>query len=566
MNLFPRSLPLAIFLFSVCPWLWSSAAPFPSVTIGQNFTGISYGSSTTNSASLPPDSNGEIGPSDYVEFINGIFAVYNKTNGHRRSLKTDLDFWAGAGVGIDVSDGTSGVSDPRIIYDPASQRWFASQVDFDYQVDFDTLTITLGTNDFLLAVSVTADPNGEWIGTSFPSDPDGLYFADFPTLGVDSQGVYLAGDMFDSNGDPFTATDLGCALVSFPKADLLASPPVFSTRTWHGVRSFADRGQIYQPATCRDGSAVGKILAAGDIGNDSNFHSNVVSFSVQNVAGPGPATLGPSTFATVPPYMVPYNAALGAPIFTALQPDSTTTLQANDARFCAKAYIVGGVIYGVHNSESNGRIVIRWYRINAANGSLLEAGTIADPNLDLFYPSVAANPGGTAVIAYNGSGLGTYVSCYAIVGQTTGGVTTFGSPVLLQSGLTNYHGGDEDTSGLGLGSPTSRWGDYSTTSVDPSDANRFWTIQMYPSDTNVWSTQITELVTTPLPVLAIKQTGTNVTVSWPTGLNDYQLQSATNLASSITWSNVTQIPQTNGSQAYVLLPRSTVRQFFRLKK
>ena len=564
MKFLRRCLPLAAFVLSGSPWLVLSAAPAPSVTIGHNFAGISYGTSTTNSSALPPDSNGEIGPNDYVEFVNGIFAVYSKTNGHRRSLKTDLDFWAAAGVGIDVGDGTSGVSDPRIIYDPASQRWFASQVDFDYQIDFDTLTVTLSTNDFLLAISVTSDPNGEWIGASIPSDPDGQYFADFPTLGVDSQGVYLAADMFDSNGDPSTAPDLGCGLLSFPKSDLLASPPDFSTRTWHGVMSFDQRGQIYQPTICHDGSAVGRILAAGDIGTDSDFHSNIVTFAVHNVAGPGAATLGPSTFLTVPPYMVPYNAALDMPMFTALQPDGSTTLQANDARFAGRAYTTAGVLYGAHNTELNGRIAIRWYRINAANGSLLEVGTIADPNLDLFFPSIAANPGGVVVIAYNSSGLGSaYISSYASVGQTVGGVTTFGSPLLLQPGLTSYHGDDEDPSGE-LGNPVSRWGDYSTTSVDPSDPNRFWTIQMYPSDTDVWSTQITELVTTPLAVLSIMSAGTNITVSWPNAAGPYHLQFAPNLLSSITWSNVTQIPQTNGSQAYVVLPHSAGRQFFRL--
>jgi hypothetical protein len=374
---------------------------------------------------------------------------------------------------------------------------------------------------------------------------------------VDGKGVYLAGDMFDANGDPSTATDVGCALVSFPKADLLASSPVFTTRTWHGIMSFSQRGQIFQPVTCSDGSAVGKVLAAGDIGNDSNPHSNLVIFAVQNVAGPGAATLSVSTFITVPPYMVPDNAAVGAPLFTASQPDGTKTLQANDARFCAKAYTVGGVIFGVHNTEFNGHIAIRWYRINAANGSLLESGTIADPNLDLFFPSIAANPGGTVVVGYNSSGLSNYVSCYAIVGQTVAGLTTFGSPILLKSSLVSYQGDDE------VFDPTSRWGDYSATSVDPSDPNRFWTIQEYASDTNVWSTQITELLTAPVQ-LTIARAGPNITMSWPSLLAGYQLQATLGLIPPVTWTNVTQTPSTNGSQASVMLPIGPGERFFRL--
>ena len=526
--------------------------------IGRSFPGVSYGTFNTNSSALPPDCNGDIGPNHYVEFVNGVFAVYSKTSGGQVEFKTDIDFWASAGVGIDTSEW--GVSDPRVIYDPLSQRWFASQIDVDELTQvFDGV---LGTNHFLLAVSDTADPTGPWHGTLFDSDPDSGNFADFPTLGVDSEGVYLAADMFDSAGDPTTATDIACSLVMFRKTDLLATN--FNNPTFFPNMSFAARGQIYQPATCADGSGVGCVLAAGDIGSDSSFHSNLVTFAVQNVAGPGAATLGPSSFLTVLPYQVPDNVAVGTPLLTALQPDGTTTLQANDARFSAKVYTVGGIAYGVHNTLLNGRVAIRWYRISVASGALVESGTLADPDLDLFYPSIAANLSGTVVIGCNSSGPGTnYISGCAFVGQTVNQVTTFNPRVIVCAGVTSYHGDDEDTSGLGLGNPTSRWGDYSATGIDPTDSSRFWTIQMFPTDVNVWSTRITELVTTPLQLLA-SQSGTNVTVSWPSLLVGYQLQFATNITSTV-WSNVTQTPLTNGTMLYVTQPLSRGNRFFRLQ-
>src|SRR5439155_13743405 len=163
-------------------------------------------------------------------------------------------------------------------------------------------------------------------------------------------------------------------------------------------------------------------------------------------------------------------------------------------RFSAKVYCVGGVLYAVHNTYLNGRIAIRWYRIRAADNVLLESGTIADTNLDLFFPSIAANAYGVVVIAFNGCSINTFISCYAMAGQTINGVTAFGNRLLLQASADSYHGFDE----AGLGNETSRWGDYSATSVDPSDPNRFWAIQMYDSGSqfdlwSVWSTQITEL-------------------------------------------------------------------------
>src|SRR5947207_1232010 len=95
-----------------------------TVQIGQNFTGSSYGS---QSQTIPADSNGAIGPSHFMEFINGAVAVYKKTNGVSVQRKTDLKFWTDAGVLVSTD---FGLSDPRVIYDPSSQRWFASQVDF----------------------------------------------------------------------------------------------------------------------------------------------------------------------------------------------------------------------------------------------------------------------------------------------------------------------------------------------------------------------------------------------------------------------------------------------------
>ena len=530
------------------------------VQIGQNFTGSTYG---VNTQALPADANGAVGPRHFVEFINGTVAVYLKTNGLSVQRKTNLKFWADAGLIISTD---SDVTDPRVIYDPVSQRWFASQVDFDANAAANGLDPTLEANDFLLAVSAGPDPTGPWHGFLFQADPDTGYFADFPTLGVDGNGVYISGDLFHGQDTP-----VGPALVSLPKADLIAATPTIANRTWFGVMSYSSRGQVLQPAICFDGSSSGAVLAMGDIGSDSDPHSNVVNFTVQN-SGSAAATLSAPLSIGVDPYVVPFNSDMGVPLFNPVQPDGTTTLQANDARLSAKVYAVGGVLYAVHSTEVNNRIAIRWYRIDASTRALIESGTITDPNLDLFFPSIAANAGGVVVIGYNGSSLGTFVSSFAIAGQTANGVTTFGNPVLLQSGVASYHDGNEILAQL-LDDPVvdSRWGDYSATSVDPADPTRFWTIQMYPSDVDlsvgigVWSTQITELLTTlPAPQLVIARAGTNVMVSWPISASSYQLLTATNLVPPVAWSNVTQVPATNGNVISSLVPVSGRQQFFRL--
>src|SRR6266478_4186019 len=197
----PSRVRLAALLVSLCSALRGAAAPIPTMSIGQNFTSSTF---FVNSQATPPDSNGAIGPRHFVEFINGSFAVYNKTNGQNVKRVTDLHFWSTAGVSLSTD---SAVTDPRIIYDPTVQRWFASMVDFDANAPVDP---SLESNDFLLGVSATSDPTGAWHGFLFQADPDTGYFADFPTLGVDSNAVYLSGDLYHGETNP-----IGAALVSF---------------------------------------------------------------------------------------------------------------------------------------------------------------------------------------------------------------------------------------------------------------------------------------------------------------------------------------------------------------
>ncbi len=536
-------LTLVVCQITVC------AAPLP-VAVGVNVTASTYGD---DSSALPPDPNGAVGPQHFVEFINGAFAVFDKTDGSNIKDISDLEFWSDAGLIISPDDV---VTDPRVIFDPQSQRWFATMVD----VNASAADPTTHANDFLFAVSATADPRATWNGFKFQADPDHGDFADFPTMGVDANGVYISGDMFKGESNP----QIGPSLVAIPKRDLLLPTPTIANRKWFGVMSDAVRGMALQPVTCFDGSENGEILSVQNYGEDSNPYTNLVTFAVQNVTNGPSATLSGSSFPPVQSYMVPDNGDFGAPVLTPLQPDGTSQSQANDARFAARVYAVNGVLYAAHNTEYNGHIAIQWYRINAATHAVLEQGTLTSGTMDLFFPSIAANANGTVMICCNGSSASTFVNCYAFVGKTTGGLTTFQGPVLLQSGVTDYHGDDElfdEFEGLPI---FSRWGDYSTTSVDPNDPNIFWTIQMYPSDTDVWTTQITQIITGP-PELTIDVTDGTVTVSWPVNSDAFTLEFNTNLITG-TWVPISPgLYTTNNGTISYQEPVSASEKMFRLQ-
>lgn len=445
--------------------VWVSAIFFPSlaaveVQIGLNFTGSTL---HLNADNTPPNANGASGLDHYVEIVNGRYAVYDKATGEVAASSTDMAFWTGGGISFapDIE-----VSDPRVLFDPLSQRWFASALDLRRS--------TFEENRLLLGVSKTANPLDGWNTLAFDPDPDTSYFSDFPMLGIDVNGVYLSANLFDIGA----TSAVGKTIVSIPKLDLLSVTPTVTNRTGFGLVPNTLGGLTIQPAVNFSPSATREHL----LGQGPITLRQLRITGIENAAGPGPATLTATTSAVVPAYAVTSNL---------LQPDGTTTLRNIDNRFGAAVYEVNGVLHGVHVTQVAGRSAIRWYRIAAATGSLIESGTLSEAGVDYSFPSIAANENGIVMIGFNKSSATEFVSSYAVAGETVAGVTTFGIPMLLKAGVANYH--YFPVNGL------SRWGDFSSINVDPTDPNVFWTNQEYVSAPDVWSTQITQIRIVPEP-------------------------------------------------------------------
>jgi hypothetical protein len=162
------------------------------------------------------------------------------------------------------------------------------------------------------------------------------------------------------------------------------------------------------------------------------------------------------------------------------------------------------------------------------------------------------------VIGCNGSSTNSFVSSYAFVGETINGVTTFGPPILLKAGSASYKVTDP-TYGA------TRWGDYSATSVDPTDGTRFWTIQMVPSARQVYFTQITEMRAVKQPVLTIARAAPNVILSWPVSVASFELQTATEFSSAATWIPASASYATNNGVVLATVLQSRAGALFRLR-
>jgi hypothetical protein len=126
-----------------------------------------------------------------------------------------------------------------------------------------------------------------------------------------------------------------------------------------------------------------------------------------------------------------------------------------------------------------------WSIQNATTGSLVASGVVTMPGLNLTYPSISANVDGTFVIAFTGSGGANnitdyYSVCSLLIAQCEAPQISYVSPA---NDYLNAPGG------------VNRWGDYSWTTVDPTNSSNFWLFQQFALTNTFWGTVITSITT-----------------------------------------------------------------------
>jgi hypothetical protein len=460
-----------------------------AAVVGLNFPGV--GQRTLPSTDVvPPDVSGAAGPLHLAQFVNGAFATYDKSDGARAALVSDRQFWLNAGADAGLVD--AGVARPRILYDHPSGRWFALQRT-GHDLD----------NSVLLAVSAGTDPDpaaGNWRAAVIPGAPAdkgqaGRYrYVDFPTLGLDANGVYVGtiNAMSSAGG-----ADNSNSLFSVPKADLTgpAGPSLANLTAFHGTTgNYENLGFVLQPAV--DFAAAKPQRAAAFAANYTMF-GRINRADVLGPSGPG-ATLAPAPEPiTVRDTHFPTSPR--QPDGTGGPGDPTGGITAHDDRLASTVYQVGDRVYLAHMvgtpTESPERSAVRWTVLRLAGGSteVLQEGTIEDPDFDFFTPAIAANERGDVVIGYNrsgggggGSGPGGSIDSFFSVGETdAAGLLTFGTPQrATDSGVAGYHNAPDPDA----------WGEYSAVTVDPLDPSVFWSFQQVPLDGDTWGTQVTQII------------------------------------------------------------------------
>ena len=449
-----------------------------AATTGFSFEGLGQGQLGFTVQAAPPDTEGYVGATQYVQWINSSFAIFNKATGALIAGPTHGNaLWSGFGGGCqNNNDG-----DPIVLYDKLANRWVFSQ-------------FSVSTTPFLqcVAVSTTSDATGTYNRYSFQY-PN---FDDYPKMGVWPDAYYETFNMFSGN--------------SFVGADACAYD-----------RNAMLNGQPAKQVCFQQGSSVGGLLPSdvdGTTPPPAGSPNFMVFFGNNNL----------NLFRFHVDFATPNNSTFTGPItipvaaFSPLcggggcvpQPGTSNRLDSLADRLM---YRLAYRNFGSHESlVVNHSVVagssggVRWYEIHNPGGTptLAQQGTFAPDSNFRWMGSVAMDKAGDMAAGYSVSSSSLNPSI-AITGRMPS------DPLGTLEAETRVVTGTGSQTGT-----LARWGDYSAMTVDPVDDCTFWYTDEYMKVTGTfdWNTRIVNFKfpncgTTNQPDFTLSESGSPQTVT-----------------------------------------------------
>jgi hypothetical protein len=434
-----------------------------AVTPGPTFAGVGNGDYGFTPNAAPPDPNGAVGATQYVQWVNESFAVFDKATGAIAPgfPKAGNTLWTGFGGGCEVNND----GDPIVQYDKAASRWVLTQFSVTNPSTYHYLQC--------VAVSTTSDATGSYYRYAF--DYGTTQFNDYPKLGVWPDAYYMTFNIF-TNGQAFA----GAKLCAYDRAAMLtgaaATQQCFQLSTSYGGVLPSDLdGTIAPPA--------------GSPNFLLNFGTNSLNLWKFHVDWSNPANTTLAGPINIP--VAAFTPACGGGTCIP-QPGTSTKLDSLADRLMYRlayrhfadgheALVVNHTVKvsGSKRAEVDG---VRWYELRNPNGTpaVYQQGSFAPDSTSRWMGSIAMDKLGNIALGYSASSGSVFPSI-----RYTGRVPT--DPLGTMEA--------ENTVQAGAGSQTGtlhRWGDYSALTVDPVDDCTFWYTNEYEKVNGSfnWSTRI----------------------------------------------------------------------------
>ncbi len=425
----------------------------------------------------PPDPVGDVGPNHYVAMTNLAFVITDKTGNVEYGPAANNTLWTGFGGACEAENS----GDPIALYDQISDRWLLSQ-------------FTSGGPDYYncVAVSTSPDPTGTYYRWAVRNNGSGTdLFPDYPKYGVWSDGFYISTRDFDGGsyaGVGVYALNRDDIVNGVPNPSIIYFFVDRSTDPWQvgdGLLPADIDGPIPPPlgspqyflGTMDDGAQYG---AANDALSLWEFHADFDT----------PANSSFTRTALIPttPFDTQFPCGGGgrgciAQAGTSNRIDIQSYRQRPLHRLAYRNFGSHESLVTNHSVESSANIGgIRWWEVRdmSSTPSIYQEGTYGPGDSDgisRWMGSIAQDAEGNMGLAYSASSA-SINPAIRFTGRLAG--DTLGVMDRTEGSIIE-----------GTGSQTSseRWGDYTSTNIDPVDDCTFWHVNEY-YDTNGGDWQI----------------------------------------------------------------------------
>lgn len=437
-------------------------SPTPTV----NVEGLGKGFPNYNFYWTPPDTTGAAGVNNYVQWVNSHYAFFEK-DGSVVDLPGN-DFMAGSALwsGFGGACENDNDGDPIVLYDHLEDRWMMSQF---------AVSSNWGSGPYsqCLAISATDDPLGAWYRYEYlwPSN----FMNDYPKFGLWPDGYYLTVNQFNSNVSAWR----GAGVAVFERAKMLTGDPSATIQYWNLGVAWGSLvpSDLDGPTEPPNGSPA-YMFAAYD-GNPDHINIWEISIDWDTPANStcGDASNDPNSGLAV----TSYNTANGV-----TQPGGIALDTLSDRLMHRAAYRNFGDHESVVLAHSvDNPTLMRWYEVrNPGNTPTLhQEGSYQPDSTERWMGAIAMDQQGNIMMGYSVSDASISPSIRLAGRLATDplGVMTIGEI--------------EAVTGSGYQTGSSRWGDYSTMSIDPADDCTFWYTGEYVGSVGglVWRTRITSV-------------------------------------------------------------------------
>lgn len=429
---------------------------------------------------LPPDPNGDVGPSHYVQWVNTSFAIYNKSGVLLYGPAAGNTLWSGFGGPCEsTNDG-----DPIVLYDSLADRWLFSQFAFP--------NFPSGPYSQCVAVSQTGDPTGAYYRYAFQISATKLN--DYPKFGVWPDGYYMSVNQFTNVGTP-AETYAGAGAAVFERAKMLngqAAQKVFfdlaSVDPNFGGMLPADLDGATPPP-----AGTPNYFVEVDDADFLIFPTDSLRIWEFHVDW---HTLANSTFGkNGNPNLVldtaPFTSNLCNFAPCAPQPGTSRRLDTLSDRLMFRLQYRN---FGDHHTlvtnhtvnvapGSGNQAGIRWYELRdtGSGWTIHQQGTYAPDSAHRWMGSAAMDKDGNLAIGFSRSSTVDFPSIYYAGRLASDPLNT-----LAQGETAIIDGAGSQTHSSG------RWGDYTMLAVDPSDDCTFWYTNEYyiAKSPSSWHTRV----------------------------------------------------------------------------